>query len=59
VKKGDLQLEMKLHFMTNWAQDDRVQRKRGTIADDPCDLPTTDPVVFARQLDRVRPLPGG
>jgi hypothetical protein len=44
VKKGDLQLEMKLHFMTNWAQDDRVQRKRGTIADDPCDLPTTDEV---------------
>ena len=24
-----------------------------------CDLPTTDPAVFARLLDRVRPLPGG
>jgi uncharacterized protein YyaL (SSP411 family) len=24
-----------------------------------CDLPTADPAVFARQIDRVRPLPGG
>src|SRR6185369_1062111 len=24
-----------------------------------CELPTTDPAVFARQVDRVRPLPGG
>jgi uncharacterized protein YyaL (SSP411 family) len=24
-----------------------------------CDLPTTDPAVFARQVARVRPLPGG
>jgi uncharacterized protein YyaL (SSP411 family) len=23
-----------------------------------CDLPTTDPAVFAKQIDRVRPLPG-
>ena len=24
-----------------------------------CDLPTADPAVFARQIERVRPLPGG
>ena len=24
-----------------------------------CDLPTTDPAVFAKLVDRVRPLPGG
>ena len=24
-----------------------------------CDLPTTDPAVFAKLIDRVRPLPGG
>jgi uncharacterized protein YyaL (SSP411 family) len=24
-----------------------------------CDLPTTDPAVFARQIGRVRPLPEG
>jgi uncharacterized protein YyaL (SSP411 family) len=24
-----------------------------------CDLPTPDPAVFARQIERVRPLPGG
>jgi hypothetical protein len=41
IMKGDLQLELKLHFMTNWAQDDRVQRKRGGVEDDPCDIPTT------------------
>ncbi len=23
-----------------------------------CDLPTTDPAIFARQITRVRPLPG-
>jgi len=42
VMKGDTQLELKLHYLTNWAQDDRVQRKQGTMLEDPCDLGTTE-----------------
>lgn len=36
IKKGDLTLQAQLHYMTNWAQDDRSQR--------PLDVPTTEAI---------------
>jgi hypothetical protein len=41
VKKGDLQLQAQLHYMSSWAQDDRIQREasRGEL---PEDNPQTD-----------------
>jgi len=41
IQKGDIQLQTEVHYLTNWAQDDRVQRKQGTTIEDPCDLQTT------------------
>lgn len=42
VRKGDVQLLAQVHFLSNWHQDDRVQRSEADLpADEPCDLPTT------------------
>jgi hypothetical protein len=44
VQRGDIQLQTELHYLSNWSQDDRVQRKSGTTLDEPCDFPTTQEV---------------
>lgn len=41
VRKGDTQLQAQVHVMSNWAQDDRVQRTSTGPSDPYCDLPTT------------------
>ncbi len=40
VRKGDIQLLAQLHFLSNWFQDERVQRTNPPEGE-PCDLPTT------------------
>jgi hypothetical protein len=45
VRKGETQLQVQVHLMSNWAQDDRVQRTPTSPSDPQCDLETT------RELD--------
>jgi hypothetical protein len=59
VKKGDTQLQAQVHLMTNWAQDDRVERPSDGPSDPNCDLETTREINECYVKDgRIRVLAG-